>query len=707
MPLNYLACVCLVGFDSYWSRDVLTALYNTGLAVEGLLHSTLLLLLGWLLIFIFMRAVLVAAAWSLRSDASPKLIAGSFLRGLRFDLSIAARLSLFFILWTVWRSKVSVLEVDAVLGLFALVAGLCVLAMTVEIEYYKEFQMRLGPLAFQFFGEPAHNRTIAGMIWHGFPVVRWMLFALAVTAGFVRAMSGAVTATCMGAGWLPRVIATLVVVVLSVVLARGGLQRTPLRWGNACFSQSNFANHMAENGVFALVDTLRSMNRDRSSEKWLRKMSVEEAFEVTRAATLLPGETLVMPEKFPLLRRSPATDAPVVRRPKNVVVVIMESFSARLCGASGASYGATPHFDKLASQGILFDRALSVSTHTAHGVFGTLCSIPIFPGHDLIMKRPNGKQPLRTLPAVLGECGFQNVFLYNGLFSWDNKEGFFRGHGVQRFVGRNDYLNPSFVDPDWGVSDHDVFQRAVTEFDKLSGSGDPFLGMVLTLSNHAPFNLPKIPGLERLTTGGEQNERVNGIHYADWAIGQFMDAARSRRWFDDTLFVFVGDHGFGIPPVLTSVNLMREHVPLLLFGPKIFGGHSEVRHHSAGQLDILPTILGALDVDVVHQSFGRNLLRLPADDPGHVLIKRSGDPIVAYVEGNEIVTSATGAPASYHHFDLGFPPTATEDLSAAHPERVAELQRRLDATVITGLTMLSQQLAAPAAKDRLPSLASV
>jgi phosphoglycerol transferase MdoB-like AlkP superfamily enzyme len=685
---------------------MLTEFYNGGLVAMGLLRPSLLLLLGWVLIFIFMRAVLVVAAWSLRSDATPQLIAGSFLRGLRFDLSIAARLSLVFVLWTIWRSMASPTEANIMLGLFGLVAGLSILAMTVEFEYYKEFQMRLGPLAFQFFDQPAHNKIIAGMIWHGFPVVRWMLFALVVTAGFVWTMSGVVTTTYLDGGWVPRLMATLIAVFLTVVLARGGLQRTPLRWGNACFSQSNFANHMAENGVFALVDTLSSMNRDRSSDKWLGKMSVEEAFEVTRAATLLPGETLVKPEKFPLLRRSPATDSPVVKRPKNVVVVIMESFSSRLCGATGAPYGATPQFDKLARQGILFDRALSVSTHTAHGVFGTLCSIPIFPGHDLIMKRPTGKQPLLTLPAVLGECGFQNVFLYNGLFSWDNKEGFFREHGVQRFVGRHDYLNPTFVDPDWGVSDHDVFQRAIAEFDKLSDGGNPFLGMVLTLSNHAPFNLPKIPGLERLTGGGDQNERINGIHYADWAIGQFMESARRCRWFDDTLFVFVGDHGFGIPPVLTSVNLMREQIPLLFYGPKVFGGHSEVRHHCAGQLDILPTILGALGVDAVHQSFGRNLLRLPVNDPGHVLIKRSGDPIVAYAEGNEIVTSAAGAPVSYHHFDLGFPPTATDDLSAAHPERAAELQRRLVATVITGLTMLAQHLAAPAAKDRLADLSA-
>jgi phosphoglycerol transferase MdoB-like AlkP superfamily enzyme len=376
-----------------------------------------------------------------------------------------------------------------------------------------------------------------------------------------------------------------------------------------------------------------------------------------------------------------------------VVLVMMESFSARFCGATGAKFDATPNYDELARHGVLFDRAFSVSTHTAQGVFGTLCSFPNLPDYDGIMKLPLGNQPFRSLPAVLKEKGFTNVFLYNGYFSWDNKEGFFRQQGMHRFIGRSDYINPTFVDPDWGVSDFDVFMRALEEFDDLAKTGQPFLGLILTLSNHAPFNLPKVEGLKLIAGGGEQNTRLNGIHYADWAVGQFMERARTKPWFHDTLFVFVGDHGFGIPPVLTRAGLLHQHVPLLFYAPSILGDTGEVRHVTASQVDILPSILGLLGTDGLHQSFGRDLFDLPAGDPGHAYVKASGSDIAGYIEGDEILTVLPNKPAMLQTIDLGFPPSASDDLSATKPERAAEMERRLKALIVTGLNVLKEHRA--------------
>jgi phosphoglycerol transferase MdoB-like AlkP superfamily enzyme len=371
----------------------------------------------------------------------------------------------------------------------------------------------------------------------------------------------------------------------------------------------------------------------------------------------------------------------------------MESFSARFCGATGAKFGATPNYDELARHGVSLRPRFSVSTHTAQGVFATLCSFPNLPDFDGIMKSPLGNQPFRSLPAVLKEKGFTNVFLYNGFFSWDNKEGFFRQQGVHHFIGRNDYVNPTFLDPDWGVSDFDVFMRALDEFDGLAKADRPFLGLILTLSNHAPFNLPKVDGLEPITGGDEQNKRLNGIHYADWAVGQFMQRARTKSWFQDTLFVFVGDHGFGISPVLTRAGLLHQHVPLLFYGPGILGETGEVRHVTASQIDILPSILGVLGTDGLHQSFGRNLFALPPGDPGHAYVKASGSAIAGYIEGNEILTVLPNKPAMLQTIDLGFPPDASADLAAEKPQRAAEMERRLKALIVTGLNTLKERRA--------------
>ena len=668
---------------------------NLRQSLGALLRPYAALLAAWTLAFVLFRLVLVIATWGFRGDASVGLISQSFLHGLRFDFAMAAFLSAPFALWRMWRPEMKSLEHRLYLGLFAIVSLVALFTLTAEVEYYKEFQVRLGPLVLEYFGKPEHNEIIMGMIWHGYPVVRWTLFCLAVWAGFLWVLRPLLRRVGSGTAspLLAVLIATLVLTAVTAIGGRGGLQRTPMRWGDAYFSQNTYANHMAGNGAYSLMDTLRKRKKTKKADSWTRALPLTNAIAIARELTLLPGDNLYDAAKYPLLRQVAPMPYPFRQKPKHVVVIMMESFSARFVGATGAKFGATPHFDALARQGILFDRAFSVSTHTAQGVFGTLCSFPNLPEFDDVMKSPSGNQPFRSLPAVLKEKGFTNVFLYNGLFSWDNKEGFFRHQGVQRMIGRHDYVNPTFVDPDWGVCDLDVFLRALEEFDQLAKTDRPFLGLILTLSNHSPFNLPKVDGLEPITSAGDQNKRANGINYADWALGQFFQRARQSPWFQDTLFVMVGDHGFGIPPVLTRAGLLHQHVPLLFYGPGVLGETGEVRHVTASQMDILPSILGLLGSDVPHQSYGRNLFALPPNDSGHAYVKASGSDIAGYIEGHEIITLLPGKPAELQTFDLAFPPTASDDLSAQKPERAAEMERRLKALIVTGLHTLKQHRA--------------
>lgn len=659
-------------------------------------QPALWLLLAWVVLFQLMRLLLVAFTWAHHGDATQGLLAEAVLRGARFDLAMAVWLTLPFAIWWIWRGAPSPLERRIVFGVFALVALLGIFALIAEVEFYKEFQMRLGPLAFEYFStNEDHNKIIFGMVWHGYPVVRWTLACLAIWAVFAWLMRRQFKSGESHAGWLARIVSTVLLVGLSVIGIRGGLQGTPLRWGNAYFSSSTYANQMAGNGLWGLLDAAQSAAKgNEQARHWKRRMPLEEAIKRTREIVLLPGEILVDPEKYPLLRVSPPNDA-VVKRPRNVVVVIMESFTARFNGSIGAGFGATPCFDALAKEGILFDRAFSAGTHTAQGVFATLCSFPNLPDYERAANLPVGQQAFRSLPQIFLENEFETLFLYNGLFSWDNKQGFYTHQGVQRFIGQFDFINPTHVDKDWGPCDYDVFTRAVEEFSALAAKKKRFFSIILTLSNHAPFDLPKVEGLEEITAGGEQNKRINGVHYADWALGQFMESARKQEWFDDTLFVFVGDHGFGIPPNITEVSLLHMHVPLLFYAPALFGGKHEVRHATVGQVDILPSIVGLTGLSTPHQSFGRDLFRLNPEDPGHAYVKRIGQPVVGWIEGNEILVGSINTPPRLHTLALGFPPSASEDLSADKAPKTASRLRDLEAFVATGIYTMENHLAAP------------
>ena len=127
------------------------------------------------------------------------------------------------------------------------------------------------------------------------------------------------------------------------------------------------------------------------------------------------------------------------------------------------------------------------------------------------------------------------------------------------------------------------------------------------------------------------------MRYSDWALGQFFDKVRNQPWFKQTLFVVVGDHGFGAPEKSPRWTCCAS-VPLLLIAPGVterFGSRREV---VGTQVDVVPTIMGRLGGEVRHQCWGRDLLSLPADDPGFGIVKPSGsDQTVALIRGDRVL----------------------------------------------------------------------
>lgn len=645
-----------------------------------------------LLLFALLRLNLVWRNLELAGQVSGQLLLKSFLVGMRFDLAISSYLLMpLLLLLTLLRCRRLLLA-----SFTALVSGILFMGLA-EAEFYREFESRFNNLVFEYLGHP---KIVAGMIWDGYPVVRYVLIWL-VLAGLlavsVRLLSRRLLrrqlSTTTPRHRLLRIMGTMMALTLMVFCSRGGFGHTPLRWGDAFFCEAPFANHLALNGIFTLGRTVWDKVYAKQAV-WTKGLPTDKALQITREMVSLPGDVPLVSENYPLLRRQqPATGASTAvpnrgKRPLNVVVILMESFSARFAGALGAEQGLTPEFDQLAKHGVLFERAFSAGTHTHQGVYASLTSFPNLPGYEYLMKMMEANQEFSGLPTILDRHGYQTLFLYNGLFSWDNKEGFFRQHGMDRFIGTEDYLNPAFVDPVWGVSDQDVFSRANAEFRTMAKQG-PFMGVILTLSNHAPFNLPEPLPFARIEAGGDLNSRYNGMRYADWALGEFFRQASKEAYFDNTLFVITGDHGFASPPMITPMQLSRFHVPLLFYAPSVLGSEGQRRQTVASQVDIVPTVLGLQGLQDPHQCWGRNLFALPATNEGFAVVKPSGGgDQVALIEGDRALVVAPKGKSSLYRYDLGHPPAASEDLYATHKELAKKMEKRLRAYVETGILNL-------------------
>ena len=642
------------------------------------------------LMLTLLRGALLAWNWELAAEVTRGDLLEAFFNGLRFDLRVVVIVGAPLML-TVLSARLMAMRTLQCLWLTLATVLLCLLG-TVELSFYREFHQRLNTLVFQYLQEdPA---TVLSMLWYGFPVVRLLLGMALVSwlmyRGFrwldrrTRLPATAANRRHSRLGALAaRISVLLLLLVSSTVLARGTLrQGPPLRWGDAFTTDSTFANQLGLTPALTLYSAAKAQFSDHRNNAWLGLMDDDQATGITRSLLLTEHDRLIDAELAPVRRVSePAVDS--VLPVRNVVVVLMESFAGYYTGALGSPLGITPEFDRLSREGLLFTRYFSNGTHTHQGMFATMACFPNLPGFEYLMQEPEGGHAFSGLPQLLSQRGFDDLYVYNGDFAWDNQKGFFGKQGMRHFIGRNDYVNPVFSDPTWGVSDQDMFDRAVTELNALDHTR-PFYALLQTLSNHTPYALPDPLPVDAVSGQGVNDEHLTAMRYSDWALGRFFDQVRNEPWYRDTLFVVIGDHGFGTPRQLTDLDLLRFNVPMLLIAPGIterFGQRNDI---VGTQVDVVPTIMGRLGGAVQQQCWGRDLLALPAGDKGFGVIKPSGGgQTVGLLRGDELVVQPRGEQPRAYRYQLGPQATVTEQAQVP-----GDLQEQLKAYVQTATSAL-------------------
>ncbi|MHC8306748.1 LTA synthase family protein [Pseudomonas sp. PB3P13] len=664
--------------------------------VKSHLAYTLLCALIMMVMFSLLRLALLVYNSEMILDTPASTFVEAFINGLRFDVRLVVYLSIplvlalfsaramaargFFRLWLTIASSI------------ALFLGL------MEMDFYREFHQRLNGLVFQYVQEDP--KTVMSMLWYGFPVVRyllaWAFGTLILTLAFKGAdratrprgpFSGGSIGTRQVAPWYARIAVFVVCLLICVVAARGTLrQGPPLRWGDVYTTDSNFANQLGLNGTLSLVAAAKSRFSEHRDNVWKATWPQPLAQQTVRDSLLTPSDKLVDAETA-AVRRNFTPNADKTLPIKNVVVILMESFAGHSVGAFGRPGNITPYFDKLSKEGLLFDRFFSNGTHTHQGMFATMACFPNLPGFEYLMQTPEGSHKLSGLPQLLSARDYDDVYVYNGDFAWDNQSGFFSNQGMTNFIGRNDFVNPVFSDPTWGVSDQDMFDRGLQELKARDGKDKkPFYALLQTLSNHTPYALPTPLPVERVTDRGSLNEHMTAMRYSDWALGQFFEKARKEPYFNETLFVIVGDHGFGNEQQITEMDLGRFNVPMLLIGPGVQEKFGQLDHTVGTQVDIVPTIMGRIGGDVIHQCWGRDLLNLPEGDKGFGVIKPSGsDQTVAYLTADRVLVLPKDMPPKLYQYELGANPKGV--VIPASPDE-AELKQKLESFLQTATKSL-------------------
>ena len=365
---------------------------------------------------------------------------------------------------------------------------------------------------------------------------------------------------------------------------------------------NTYADELAGNGLFTFAAAARRNELD--YDRFYATIPQPEADRIlaglgVERKPLDPAGSAVQVEEH---EESEPHTALFPKRPKHVVLVTVESLSAEFLGAYGSTKGLTPNLDAMARAGLVFANVYATGTRTVRGLEAVSLGTPPVPG-QAIVRRPDNEH-LATIGELLEHQGFATSFVYGGYGYFDNMNAYFGGNDY-RVVDRTDFPRSSIVFENvWGVADESLFDNALAVIDANVAGGRRSFTHVMTTSNHRPFTYPQ-GRIDIASPGG----RDGAVKYTDFAIGRFVEAARTKPWFDETLFVFVADHCASVAGK-TRIPVGGYRIPMIFYAPALVqpGVHAAL----TSQLDLPPTLMDVLRVDGDDYFFGRSVFELPA-----------------------------------------------------------------------------------------------
>lgn len=444
----------------------------------------------------------------------------------------------------------------------------------------------------------------------------------------------------------------------SVIGIRGGLQSSVLGIGNAYFSDDIVINHASLNPVYTFVQSFSDDHAD------LELITPQKALTAVRSAVVEPEEKFI-DERFPLARKFSGGHA---TSSQNVVLVIAESLTAEFMGAYGDPQGATPNLDQVASQGVLFERFFSSGSRSSHGVFATLFSVPAQTGSP-VMHTTLILNNFRSLAQILKDSGYETIFIYGGIYEFTNAYGVLKNSGFEKIIADPLPSDPPVKPRAWGYDDEYMFDRLHHE---LARPGDkPRFAVLFTQNLHgheAPEDLLQKAGGVKVPRETRHHSYYNLIYYTDWCFGQFFAKAKQQPYFNNTVFAITADHTRHINPNLYE----NYHIPFIVYAPGLL---NPARYATVGsQLDILPTILGVLNLETEHASFGRDLIQVASRRESGFAYLMLGDTI-GWVEGPWILQDFLDK-SSPKLYDYVANPALTQNHAARHSNLALEMRNK-------------------------------
>ncbi len=512
----------------------------------------------------------------LNKESFPNVPFAAYWGGVRFDLSAIAWLNMPWVLLCIASSTEGGWFGVSKKVLFHLANAIGFFFACADLEYYKFTLKRSTADIIDIMGGGGDTGNLATVFAKDYWYIVLIFFACMLLAeiGYrwaKRMSTDQRFSTARHLIWRGGAIAIV------VIASRGGLQLMPIGVMNAADHVSPAYFPVVLNTPFTIMTSL-----GKPVVEMKNYMPLEEA-EALWPVVHHYGDTTLLDGR------------------PNVVIIILESFSAAYSAKLSGNEGHMPFLDSLMDQGLNFTHAYANGRRSIDGVPAITASIPELMDEAFITSIYSQSR-FTSLASLLAAKGYSTSFYHGGRNGTMGFEGFARSAGFQRYMGLNEYGNEKDYDGSWGVWDRPYLQYFARELDKEK---QPFFSTVFTLSSHHPYRLP--PGEEQRFQGGDQKIHAS-LRYADDALRQYFGTARRSQWFDNTLFIITADHTADIDRNGQNYSeAVDYHVPLLMHMPQRIV--PAVNERTTQHIDIAPTILDLLGYDEAFFCFGSSAFR--------------------------------------------------------------------------------------------------
>ncbi len=290
-------------------------------------------------------------------------------------------------------------------------------------------------------------------------------------------------------------------------------------------------------------------------------------------------------------------------RQMNVVIIIMESFSAEHFGSlnrgvdEGRYQGFTPFLDSLIGEGYVI-KAFANGKTSIQGIPAILSGIPSLMNESYIQSNYSTDKVI-SIAGALKQKGYTTAFFHGGTNGTMGFDSYTHYTGFDHYYGRSEYKNDRDYDGKWGIRDEEFFQYTAGIMNKMP---QPFIMAFFSLSSHHPYVVP--PKYAHRFRKGKLPIQES-VMYADYSLKRFFETARAMKWFKNTLFVITADHTSEASLPWYQTDAGQYSIPVIFYQPgnKLKGLSGIV----AQQTDIVPTIFDLIHYDHDYLAFGSSV----------------------------------------------------------------------------------------------------